>query len=162
MIFPKDVIFECLISQYQFWEARKHACVCVCIVYIHIYLSCIYAYLHNIWLPRWCSGKESTCQCQRHKRPGFDPWVGKIPWSRKWGLTPAFLPSKLHGQRSLVGYSPWITKSQAWLSNRACTHTQYIIYAYILTYINIYTKCHFPTLKAKETWPYPNITHEFI
>ena len=32
-------------------------------------------------LSRWLSGKESTCQCRRH---GFDPWVGKIPWRRKW------------------------------------------------------------------------------
>ena len=37
---------------------------------------------------------------------GFDPWVGKIPWSRKWKPTPVFLPGKFHGQRSLVGYSP--------------------------------------------------------
>ena len=29
-------------------------------------------------------GKDSTCQCRRHKRWKFDPWVGKIPWSRKW------------------------------------------------------------------------------
>ena len=35
-------------------------------------------------LPRWLSGKESACQCRRHRRHGFDPWVGKIPWSRKW------------------------------------------------------------------------------
>ena len=37
----------------------------------------------------------------------FDPCVGKIPWSRKWQPTPIFLPGKLHGQRSLVRYSPW-------------------------------------------------------
>ena len=37
----------------------------------------------------------------------MDPWVGKIPWSRKWQPTPVFLPGKFHGQRSLVGYSPW-------------------------------------------------------
>ena len=37
----------------------------------------------------------------------FDPWVGKIPWSRKWQPTPVFLPGKSHGQRSLVGCSPW-------------------------------------------------------
>ena len=42
--------------------------------------------------------------CRRH---GFDPWVRKIPWRRKWQPTPAFLPGKSHGQRSLVGYSPW-------------------------------------------------------
>ena len=36
----------------------------------------------------------------------FNPWVGKIPWSKKWQSTLVFLPGKLHGQRSLVGYSP--------------------------------------------------------
>ena len=38
---------------------------------------------------------------------GFDPWVRKIPWRRKWQPTPVFLPGKSHGRRSLVGYSPW-------------------------------------------------------
>ena len=36
----------------------------------------------------------------------FNPWVGKILWSRKWQTTPVFLPGKTHEQRSLVGYSP--------------------------------------------------------
>ena len=36
-------------------------------------------------------------------QPGFDPWVGKIPWRREWLPTPVFLPGKSHGQRSLVG-----------------------------------------------------------
>ena len=40
-------------------------------------------------------------------RPGFDPWVGKIPWRRPWQPTPIFLPGESHGQRSLAGYSPW-------------------------------------------------------
>ena len=53
------------------------------------------------------SDKESTCQCRRHERPGFDPWVGKIPWRRAWQATPVFLPGESHGQRSLVGCSPW-------------------------------------------------------
>ena len=35
------------------------------------------------------------------------PWVGKIPWRRKWQLTPVLLSGKSHGQRSLVGYNPW-------------------------------------------------------
>ena len=39
-------------------------------------------------------------------RPGFDPWVGKIPWRREWQPAPVSLPGKSHGQRSLVGYSP--------------------------------------------------------
>ena len=37
---------------------------------------------------------------------GSDPWVGKIPWRRKWQPTPVILPGKSHGQRSLAGYSP--------------------------------------------------------
>ena len=41
------------------------------------------------------------------RRPGFNPWVGKIPWRREWQSTPVFFPGESHGQRSLVGYSPW-------------------------------------------------------
>ena len=37
---------------------------------------------------------------------GLIPWVGKIHWKRKWQPTPVFLPRKVHGQRSLAGYSP--------------------------------------------------------
>ena len=37
---------------------------------------------------------------------GFDPWVRKILWRRKWQSTPVFLPGEFHGQWSLVGYSP--------------------------------------------------------
>ena len=40
-------------------------------------------------------------------RPWFNPWVGKIPWRRKWQPTAVLLPRKFHGWRSLVGYSPW-------------------------------------------------------
>ena len=55
--------------------------------------------------PGGASGKEPTCQCRRHKRHGFDPWVGKIPWRRAWQPT-LVLPGESHGQRSLAGYSP--------------------------------------------------------
>ena len=41
-------------------------------------------------------GKESACQYRRYKRLGFDPWVWKIPWRRKWQLTPIFLLGELH------------------------------------------------------------------
>ena len=66
-------------------------------------------------LPRWLSGKEYACQRRRRRRLGFDPWVGKIPCSRKWQPAPLFLPEKFHGQRSLAGYSPWGCRGrQAW------------------------------------------------
>ena len=51
-------------------------------------------------LPWWLSGKESICQCKRHRS---DPWVGKIPWSRKWQPTPVFLPGEFHRQRNPGG-----------------------------------------------------------
>ena len=44
-------------------------------------------------------------------RPGFDPWVGKIPRRRAWQPTPVFLPGESHGQSSLEGYSPGVPKS---------------------------------------------------
>ena len=52
-----------------------------------------------VGLPRWVSGKDSTCN-------SGDTWFGKIPWRRKWHPTPVFLPGKSHGQRNLAGYSP--------------------------------------------------------
>ena len=45
--------------------------------------------------PGGTSGKESTCQCRRHKRCGFNPLAGKIPWRWKWQPTPVFLPGKI-------------------------------------------------------------------
>ena len=54
-------------------------------------------------IPGGSDGKESACQC---RKCGLDPWVGKIPWRRKWQPTPVFLSGKSHGQRSLVGCSP--------------------------------------------------------
>ena len=37
----------------------------------------------------------------------IDLCVRKIPWRRAWQPTPVFLPGESHGQRSLVGNSPW-------------------------------------------------------
>ena len=57
------------------------------------------------------SGKKPTlrtCLLMQEivKRHGFNTWVGKLPWRRKWLPTPVFLPRESHGQRSLAGYSP--------------------------------------------------------
>ena len=57
--------------------------------------------------PGGASGKESACSAGDSNKIGFNPWVGKILWRRKWQPTPVFLPGESHGQRSLVGYSPW-------------------------------------------------------
>ena len=54
--------------------------------------------------PHFCRGdsghKESACNA------GFDSWLRKIPWRRKWQPHPIFFPGKSYGQRSLVSYSP--------------------------------------------------------
>ena len=72
------------------------------------------------WIP-WCipffllpGGSDGKSVCLQCGRPVLDPWVGKIPWRRKWPPTPVLLPGKSHGSRSLVGYSPWcgVTRSQ--------------------------------------------------
>ena len=49
-------------------------------------------------LPRWLSGKKSTCYCRGGKRHGFNPRFERTPWRRKWQPIPEFLPAE----------SPWI------------------------------------------------------
>ena len=56
-----------------------------------------------IRLPWWLTLERIHLQ---YKRPGFSPWVGKIPWRREWLFTPVFLLGEFQGQRSLAGYSP--------------------------------------------------------
>ena len=52
------------------------------------------------------SGKEAACQCRRHKRREFDPWVGKILWRRAWQPTPVFLPGEFPGTEGPGGLQP--------------------------------------------------------
>ena len=69
---------------------------------------------------------------------GFDPWVGKIPWRRKWYPIPIFLPGKSHGQRRLVGYSPWGHKESD--TTEQLNNVPIYIYIYTYTYTYIYTR----------------------
>ena len=71
------------------------------------------------WLPGATSGKELVSQNRRHRKPGSDPWVGKIPWRRKWQPTPVFLPRKFHGQRSQWATVHRVAKSRTQLKQRA-------------------------------------------
>ena len=74
------------------------------------FLTSFQVLLVMLGFPGGASGKEPTCQCGRLKKLEFNPWVRKIPWSRKQHPTPVFLSGKSYGQRSLVGYSPWVRK----------------------------------------------------
>ena len=51
--------------------------------------------------------KNPPANAGDNKRHVFDPWVGKILWRRAWKPIPVFLPRESHGQRRLIGYSPW-------------------------------------------------------
>ena len=62
---------------------------------------------HLLCFPGSASGKESTHQCRRHKRCGFNPWAGKIPWRRAWQSILGLFSGESHGQRSLEGCNPW-------------------------------------------------------
>ena len=79
--------------------------------------------VRNIWainrsntgLPGGASGKEPACQCRRHRRCQFHPWLGKIPWRRMWQSTPVFLPRESHGHRGAWRAKVHgVTKSRIW------------------------------------------------
>ena len=70
--------------------------------------------------PDGSDSKASVCNV---RQSGFNPWVGKIPWRRKWQPPPVLLPGEFHGQRGLVSYRPWGHKESdttEWLTH---THT---------------------------------------
>ena len=75
---------------------------------------------YQVWLP--CERIHLQCG-----RPGFNSWVGRILWRRAWQQTPVLLPGESHGQRSLVGYSPWGGKESdmtEWLSTPDFVNSQ--------------------------------------
>ena len=55
-------------------------------------------------------GAFQAAQWSRIRRPAFDPWVGTIPWKRKWQPTPVFLPAESHEQRGLAATVCGVTK----------------------------------------------------
>ena len=92
-------------------------CVCFCTNdQLHVY------FLMNYLSPLLKGG--IACQCKRHRRREFNPWVRKIPWRRKLQPTPVFLPGESHGQRSLVR---WLCK-QLDTTEHACTHILQILF----------------------------------
>ena len=58
---------------------------------------CIFRNVICKGFPGGASVKVPACQCRKHKRHEFDPWVRKITW--KWQPTQVFLSGESHGQR---------------------------------------------------------------
>ena len=93
-----------------------------------------------VWeLPWWLIGKESSCQFRRH---GFNPWIGKTSWRRKWQSALVFFHEKCHrgawratvygSQKSQMWLSDWATEHTiAWLCHvSSCYSTKWISYMY--------------------------------
>ena len=88
--------------------------------------------IRAVFFPGGSVVKRICLQCRRH---GFNPWVGKILWRRKWQPTPVFLPEKSHEQRSLASYSPWGHKESdttEWLINSKQFVHQQLLYKVVL------------------------------
>ena len=81
-------------------------------------LTCLYTYkcLLIVGFLGGSDGKDSPAM--------QDPWVGKIPWRRKWQPTPVIFPGEFHGQRNLAGYSPWGCKESGMTGQLSVTHYQ--------------------------------------
>ena len=69
--------------------------------------------------------KRTQLPFRRHRKPGFDPWVGRFPWRMTWQPPQVFLPVEFHGQWSLVGYSPWDCKDCKESDTTELIHTDY-------------------------------------
>ena len=105
--------------------------MCVCMhVYVYIY---IWYVVYDVYIWYTAGGKESTCQCRRHRKQSFDSWVVKIPWSTKCHPTPVLSPEKFHGQRSLAGYSP---RGHKELDMTEHLNTKHLYMRYVIYYKN--------------------------
>ena len=94
-LFLRRNISRYYINYINYRVTLKVALVISWIVCLSVYgLICDYYICDHTTLgfPGGASGKEPACQCRRHKRHRFDPWVRKILWRRDWQHTPVFLP----------------------------------------------------------------------
>ena len=128
----------------------------------HRALWCSYFKSDNVGCWGFPGGSDGKRVCLQCRRPGFDPWVGKIPWRRKWQPTLVLLPGKSHGWRSLVGYSPWSHKesdmterlhfTSMWAANHILIHSEPTVSSLFPNFINV------PALRRNAL----NYTHQWV
>ena len=133
-VFMKNHWDVATISQWKYRDTYRHGKCCSLYLYLflcpyrHVWL-CIYMpvtvivpisvsvlgignCIHGASLvAQWY---RIACQCRRW---GFNPWVGKIPWRRKWQLTPVFLPGNPMDREAWWARVHRVTKSWIWLSD---------------------------------------------
>ena len=88
---------------YEHSPCRFSHNVCLTFWFLNVFVLMAFYHVLLKWLHLEWGEKRICLQC---RRPEFDSWVGKIPWWRKWLPTPVLLLGWVHGQRSLVSYSP--------------------------------------------------------
>ena len=106
IVIPPPLFFFLVMSfkaQIKYFTVQPSIVIADSCVVFSNFVQFIYMYLHSR-TSGWPGGKESTSQWKRCR---FNPWVGKIPWRRKWQPSLVFLPGKSHGQKNLAGYSSW-------------------------------------------------------
>ena len=79
-------------------------------------------------LPSESSAKPGQRICLQCRKPGFDPWLRKVPWRREWLHIPVFLLGEFHGQRSLAECIPWGQRESDPTEGLTHTHTHTHIY----------------------------------
>ena len=122
------IFFTALRSDFKNTETKYHSTWLTLDSYLNFwngYYSPIDSQVYYfLWLPN--KKIEAPLWLLQCRRPGFHPWVGKIPWRRKWQPTPVILPGKSHGWRSLAGTVHWVAKSQTRLSDFTFTFNKKI------------------------------------
>ena len=128
-----EISFEWPFLRHPYWRLVRVIGLCS-------YLLALFPPNPALWSHyRWFSDEEPACQ---HRRCGFHPWVGRIPWRRKWQPISVFLPGKPCGQRSLVGYSPWGRKESDTVKDKSPhIHTQ--------THTHTHLPLDFPTSRSQ-------------
>ena len=105
--FPLNLILLLNVYKLPQYENKIFVSDCILISYIFIMLLLSIIVLPN-GFPGGTCGEEPTCQCRLDLRDmGSISESGKIPWRRAWQPSLVFWPGESHGQRSLVGCSPW-------------------------------------------------------
>ena len=114
-----QVIFFHILFHYGF--SQNSECSSLCLLFIHHICNSL-----PLLIPRCFTGgtfgKEPTCQGRRHKRWGFDPWVGKIPWKRVWQPTPVFLPGNAVDRGAWQATVHRVAESRTWLKRLSTQH----------------------------------------
>ena len=104
---------------------------------------------HSVMSDSLAQIQRICLQCRRYRKNGFNPYVGKIPWRKKWQSNLVLWPGKAHGRRSHQTTVYGVPKSQTQLSEHACiythTHTHTHAYTHTCTHIHIHTHTHIYT-----------------